>query len=152
MLALAESSIQLVPDGTLLFHLVIIVAMVVILNLTLLKPINQVLAEREGRGSGKFAEAERITAQARENMRAWEQGLREARNETYRLSEKKRAEALRERERLVAELKAELSQFGASQIEEIQNQEKYAQAVLMLESKRLAELISEQILGRRVTP
>ena len=152
MLALAESSIQLVPDGTLLFHLVIIVLMVVILNLTLLKPINRVLAEREERGSGKFAEAERITAQGREKMRAWEQGLREARNEAYRLSEKQRAETLRERERLVAELKTELSELVASQVEEIQNQEKYAQAVLMLESKRLAELISEQILGRRVTP
>jgi F-type H+-transporting ATPase subunit b len=152
MLALAESSIQLVPDGTLLFHLVIIVLMVVILNLTLLKPINRILAEREQRGSGKFAEAEQITAQAREKMRAWEQGLRDARNEAYRLSEKERAEALRERERLVAELKTELAQLVNGQVEEIQNQQKYAQAVLMLESKRLAELISEQILGRRVTP
>lgn len=151
MLALAESSIQLVPDGTLLFHLAIVVVMVVVLNLTLLKPINRVLAEREQRGGGKLADAERITAEAKERLRSWEYGLREARNEAYRLSEKQRAEALREREHLLTELKAELSALVAVQTGEIENQEKYAQAVLMLESKRLAELIGERILGRPVT-
>jgi F-type H+-transporting ATPase subunit b len=151
MLALAESSIQLVPDGTLLFHLAIVVVMVVVLNLTLLKPINRVLAERERRSGGKLADAERITANAKEKMRSWEQGLREGRNEAYRLSEKQRAEALRERERLLAELKTELSSLVAAETAEIQNQEKNAQAALMLESKRLAQLIGEQILGRRLT-
>ena len=44
---LAETSIQLVPDGTLLLHLLMVGVMVAVLNRTLLKPINQILAERE---------------------------------------------------------------------------------------------------------
>ena len=39
---LAEASIQLVPDGTLLLHLLMVAVMVFILNRTLLKPINQI--------------------------------------------------------------------------------------------------------------
>ena len=39
---LAEASIQLVPDATLLLHLVLVVVMVFVLNRTLLKPINDV--------------------------------------------------------------------------------------------------------------
>jgi F-type H+-transporting ATPase subunit b len=151
LLALAETSIQLVPDGTLLFHLVLVVVMVAVLNLTLLRPINRVLAEREQRSTGKLAEAERIAASASEKVRSLETGLREARLEAYRLAERQRAESLQERERLMAELKTELTSLVAEQTLEIENQQKYAQAVLMLESKRLAETIGSQILGRPVT-
>jgi hypothetical protein len=51
----------------------------------------------------------------------------------------------------MAELKTELTSLVAEQTLEIENQQKYAQAVLMLESKRLAETIGSQILGRPVT-
>ena len=49
---LAEASIQLVPDGTLLLHLLMVAVMVFILNRTLLKPINRILAERERQVEG----------------------------------------------------------------------------------------------------
>jgi F-type H+-transporting ATPase subunit b len=149
-LALAESSIQLVPDGTIFIHLLFVIVMVGVLNLTLLKPINRILAERERRGGGRLADAARISQEAATKLQSWERGLREARNEAYRLSESARADALRDRESQVAELKAELSSLVAQQTGEIRNQEKNAQAALMLESKRLAELISSQILGRSV--
>ena len=42
---LAEAQIQLVPDGTLLLHVLMVAVMVFILNRTLLKPINEILAE-----------------------------------------------------------------------------------------------------------
>ena len=48
-LGLAENSIQLVPDGTLILHVLIILVMVYVLNATLFKPINQILAARERR-------------------------------------------------------------------------------------------------------
>jgi len=38
-LGLAENSIQLVPDGTLILHVLIILVMVYVLNATLFKPI-----------------------------------------------------------------------------------------------------------------
>jgi len=42
-LGFAENSIQLVPDGTLLLHILIILVMVYVLNATLFKPINRIL-------------------------------------------------------------------------------------------------------------
>ena len=45
-LGFAENSIQLVPDGTLILHVLIIVLMVWILNATLYKPINRILEAR----------------------------------------------------------------------------------------------------------
>lgn len=151
MLAFAESSIQLVPDGTLLFHLVLIIAMVVLVNLTLLKPINRVLEERERRTSGKLGEAASISANTKEKLRSWEQRLREARNEAYRLAESERASALRERELRVSEMKAELSAVVAAEKAAIQSQGREAQASLEIEARRLGKLIGEQILGRSVT-
>ena len=46
---LAETSIQLVPDGTLLLHLLMVAIMVFVLNRTLLKPINQIWPSEKGR-------------------------------------------------------------------------------------------------------
>ena len=75
---LAEASIQLVPDGTLLLHVLFIAVMVFVLNRTLLKPINQILAEREKQIGGRLSEAESLTAEADEKMRNYQSALREA--------------------------------------------------------------------------
>jgi hypothetical protein len=47
VLGFAENSIQLVPDGTLILHVIIILVMVYVLNATLYKPINKILESRE---------------------------------------------------------------------------------------------------------
>ncbi len=151
MMALAESSIQLVPDGTLLLHLVLVVVMVAVVNAALLRPINKVLEERERRTSGRLSEAERIIASAKEKMRLWERGLRDARNESYRLLEQERANALRERELQVAGMKAELAHSVALQKSEIERQARDAQTSLEAEARRLAALIGTQVLGRSIS-
>lgn len=151
MMALAESSIQLVPDGTLLLHLVLVVVMVAVVNSALLRPINKVLAERERRTSGRLSEAETIIASAKEKMKQWERGLRDARNEGYRLLEQERANALRERELRLAGLKAELAHSVASQKSEIQRQQRDAETSLEGEAHRLASLIGTQVLGRSIS-
>ncbi len=150
-MALAESSIQLVPDGTLLLHLALVVVMVTVLNLTLLKPINKVLEERERRTKGRLGDAQGILASAKEKVRLWEQGLRQARNEGYRLLEKERSDALRERELRLLGLKQELAKLVAEQKAEIQRQEQEARLVLQAEAQRLAALIGSQILGRTIS-
>ena len=69
MFAFAGSAIQLVPDGTILFHLLLIVVMVSLLNVTLLKPLNRILAERERRTKGGSEEARATLANADEKLR-----------------------------------------------------------------------------------
>src|SRR5829696_5620339 len=95
---LAETSIQLVPDATLLLHLLMVVIMVFILNRTLLKPINQILAEREKQITGRLKEAQMMADETQEKLRKYNEALREARSDGYRLLEKERAEGLKQKE------------------------------------------------------
>src|ERR1043165_2562218 len=95
-LAFAENSIQLVPDGTLFLHILIILVMVFVLNATLFKPINRILEERERRTRGRSGEAQDILHRVEQKRSHYNHSLREARSEVYRSREHRRAEAMSE--------------------------------------------------------
>ena len=143
---LAETSIQLVPDGTLLLHLLMVAVMVFLLNRTLLKPINQILAEREKQIAGRLKEAEALAAETEEKLRRYNGTLREARAEGYRLLEKERAAALKEKEEKVRLQREELSKTVAAQIEQTRQQEQKVRAELESQAVTVGDLISSQIL------
>src|SRR5215510_6264631 len=95
-LGFAENSIQLVPDGTLILHVLIILVMVYVLNATLLKPINRILAERDKRTKGRLSEAQQILRDVSEKLSEYERTLRHARGQAYAFAEQERAEAMQE--------------------------------------------------------
>jgi F-type H+-transporting ATPase subunit b len=146
---LAEASIQLVPDGTLLLHVLFIAVMVFVLNRTLLKPINQILAEREKQIGGRLSEAQTLTAEADEKMRNYQAALREARTEGYRLLEKERAAGLKQKDEKVRQHREELSQTVAKELQSIQKQQEKVQSELEAQANSIGVLISSQILRRR---
>ena len=90
-MVLLEASIQLVPDGTLLVHLLMVAIMVFILNRTLLKPINRILVEREKQIAGRLKEAQALAAETDEKLKKYNDALRAARVDGYKLLEKERA-------------------------------------------------------------
>ena len=145
---LAETSIQLVPDGTLLLHLLMVAVMVFILNRTLLKPINEILAEREKQVAGRLREAEAMAAETEEKLRRYNATLREARAEGYRLLEKERAAALKEKDEKVRRYREESSKTVATQIEQTRRQEQTVRAELESQAVAVGDLISAQILRR----
>lgn len=108
VILLAETSIQLVPDGTILFHIALILVMIAILNRTLFQPINRILAEREKKGSGTLAEAEEIESKVSLGSKQYSDALRSARASGYKLMEERRGEDLRDREMRLASLKKEI--------------------------------------------
>ena len=146
---LAEASIQLVPDGTLLFHLVLVVVMVVVLNRTLLKPINQILSEREKQITGHLREAEALAAESQEKRKKYNDTLREARTAGYKLLEKERAEGLKEKEQKLRQSRDELSTQVAAQVDQIRRQEESVKGELEGQAATIGNLISSQILRRR---
>ncbi len=146
---LAETSIQLVPDGTLLLHLLFIAVMVFVLNRTLLKPINQILAERERQIGGRLTEAQALRAEAEEKMRKYQSALREARTDGYRLLEKERAAGLKDKDEQVRRHREQLSRTVAQEIESIQKQQERVRAELETQADTMGVLISSQILRRR---
>jgi len=146
---LAEASIQLVPDGTLLLHLLLVVVMVFVLNRTLLKPINDILSEREKQITGRLREAEAMAAESEEKLKKYNDTLREARASGYRLLEKERAEGLKEKEQQLRQHRDELSKKVSSQVDQIRKQEQAVKGELEAQAATIGSLISSQILRRR---
>ena len=145
---LAEASIQLVPDGTLLFHLLVIGIMVFVLNRTLLKPVNQILAEREKLISGQLSEASALKAETEEKLRKYNETLREARTYGYRLLEKERAEALKQKDEKLKVYRDEMSKDVAQQVDATRKQEESVRAELEAQATSISDLITSRILRR----
>jgi F-type H+-transporting ATPase subunit b len=150
-LGFAENSIQLVPDGTLLLHVLIILVMVYVLNATLFKPINQILAARERRTKGRLSEAQEILKSVGEQLANYERQLRQARGEAYAFSESERGAAMQERQTKLNEMRAQLSQSIAQEKKAIAQQADEARGTLGIESRRLAREIGARVLNRPIT-
>ena len=151
LLGLAGNSIQLVPDGTLFVHIAIIILMIFLLNKTLFRPINRVLAERERRTRGGTGEAHDILQRVANSMNRYERTLREARTEGYRLLEQERSAALLERQNQLNSLRAEIESSTVEQKNLIRTQTEQARASLEADARRIAADISSQILNRPST-
>jgi F0F1-type ATP synthase membrane subunit b/b' len=145
---LAEASIQLVPDGTLLLHLLMVAIMVFVLNRTLLKPINQILSEREKQIAGRLKEAQALAAETQDKLRKYNDALRESRAVGYRLLEKERAEGLKQKEEKLRQHREQLSQEVAAQLDATRKQEQSIKGELETEAAALGSLISSRILRR----
>lgn len=145
---LAETSIQLVPDGTLLLHLLMVAVMVFVLNRTLLKPINEILAERERQITGRRIEAARLRSESEEKLRQYNESLHEARMDGYRLLDKERAEGLKQRDETLRRHRDELAQKVAAEIAATRQQEESARRELDAQAASMSDLISSQILRR----
>lgn len=147
ILAFAES-IQLVPDGTLVLHILIIIMMVFLLNRILYRPISRVLDERESRTRGRSGEALDILRRVKESLSRYENSLRQARAESYRLLEQQQSEATGERQRRVLAVREELEERIEEQKKEIRAQADDARITLEGEARRAAASISSQVLRR----
>lgn len=149
-LAFAGNAIQLVPDGTIIFHLVLIIVMVAVLNATLLKPINRVLQERERLTSGRLSEAQSVLSNVEQKMREYERQLREARSEGYAMLEQERSALTKDREQKLAALRAGIGALLMEEKEKLAAEAQRAQATLAADSQNLAREISQHILRRPV--
>jgi len=122
--------------------------MVFILNRTLLRPVNQILAERERQITGRLKEAEALAAETQEKQRRYNEVLREARSDGYRLLEKERAEGLKEKEEKLRQYREEMSKQVAAQLETTRQQQQSVKGELEAQAAVISNLISSQILRR----
>lgn len=145
LFAFAET-VQLLPDGSLLIHIGMILLMIFILNRTLFRPINRIIEARVKNKGGRFTEAEKILNTVSKKQAAYEADLLKARSESYEIIEKERLEALRKRQAEIEEVKAETSAFFERNKEEITNQSNEARAAIKSQADELADRISANIL------
>jgi F-type H+-transporting ATPase subunit b len=124
--------------------------MVALLNRTLLKPINKILSDREELITGKVSEANKIKQEAEEKMQQYEAALRNARSEAYSLLEKERSAAVQEKELKVRLAKEEVTKATNATLEQLHQQENNVKSELETEAAGISDLISSQILQRRL--
>ena len=146
---LAETSIQLVPDGTLLLHLLMVAVMVAVLNLTLLKPINKILEDRDKYILGKVDEAKTLLQTTEQKLGEYHEAVREARNEGYHLIEKVRTQAVKEKDEKVRAFREQTSRETTAGIEATHQQEQIVKKELEGQAETLGSMITAQILERR---
>lgn len=150
-LGFAENSIQLVPDGTLVLHVLIILVMVYVLNATLFKPINTILAAREKRTRGRLTEAQEIMGNVSARLAEYERALRAARTEAYAFTEHERGGAMQDRQKELDAMRAKLTASIAAEKENIQRQAEAARTTLEADARQIAAEIGSRVLGRSVT-
>jgi F-type H+-transporting ATPase subunit b len=148
-MVLLEAQIQLVPDGTLLLHLLMVAIMVFILNRTLLKPMNRILAERERQIQGRLKEAQELAAETEQKRKKYNDALHAARIDGYKLLEKERAAGLKEKDEKVRLYREQSSREVAAQLNNIKRQEQSVKQELETQAASISSLISAQVLRRR---
>jgi F-type H+-transporting ATPase subunit b len=145
---LAESSIQLVPDGTLLLHLLMVVVMVAVVNRTLLRPINKILEDRDKHILGRVDEAKEMLKTREEQLAEYTSALRQARSEGYQLLERERAQAVKEKEEKVSAFKEESARRVKDELRTTFDQEQKLRGELEGQAEQLSAMITAQILRR----
>lgn len=145
-LLLFAENIQLFPDGSLLIHVALILAMIWMLNRTLYRPINKVLAARERSKGGHSSEADQILASVEEKESRYNREMLDARSKGYELVEAEQKKAAAARENKLSEVKAEVAKMLESRKAEIEKQSAEAQDALRSESQKIADSIAAGIL------
>jgi len=138
--------IQLIPDGSLLIHITLILLMIWILNRTFFRPINKVLQSRDKNSGGRNLEALEILNQVQDKNATYDSAIRESRNEGYELVEKQRAKAIAKRQKKIDAVKEEVATLLATEKGTIVEQTEQARKEINKEAKKLAEKISSNLL------
>jgi F-type H+-transporting ATPase subunit b len=146
MLLLAFQKVELMPNGTMLIHIGLILLMIWILNRTLFRPVNRVIEARDKNKGGHSGEAQEILKNVGEKQSHIEAAMLEARSEGYELIERTRTSAVAERQEKIGAVKAEVAELTARENQELDRQKNEARATIAAEAGQIAERISSNIL------
>lgn len=146
MFLLAFQQVSLVPDGTVFIHIALILIMIWVLNRTLFRPVNRILDARARKTGGQSSEAQEILKNVEEKQLRYDEAMREARTEGYKLIEAERANAVAERQTKVSTVKEEVAELVARENQELEIQREEARAAISADAEKMAERISAAIL------
>jgi F-type H+-transporting ATPase subunit b len=137
-------------DGSFLLIFISIILLIFILNATLFRPINNILAEREKMGGGASNEARHLIKEYDKKVMMYEDGIRNARLEAFKFAEAQRSEALAEREDLISQSKAETATQIENAKQEVLRQSTEARTKLENDARQMAASITSNLLRRPV--
>ncbi|RMF88262.1 MAG: hypothetical protein D6739_00375 [Nitrospirae bacterium] len=133
---------------SLLIQAVNFLVLLVVLQRILYRPILQALEERARRTRGARGEVERVEEQGAELMAAYEADLAVARSQARARYQERRAEALAEAERIVAEEKQKAEAELAQHEQALAKRRESLLAELAEREAELAREVAAKALGR----
>ncbi|HZR26080.1 MAG TPA: ATP synthase F0 subunit B [Vicinamibacterales bacterium] len=141
----------MIPDLSTLWVIAFVLLLSVILDRLLLRPITQVMHQREGaiKSARDLAESSRAKAQAASDE--FDSRTRAARAEVYKQMEDKRRAALDRRAEIVSATRAEVEQTTSAATDRIKKQSETARAQIDRDADALASTIVERVLGRKAS-
>jgi F0F1-type ATP synthase membrane subunit b/b' len=140
-------SIQLFPDGSLFVHIGFILIMIYILNRTFFRPINAILKAREFHKGGRGGEADELRQLVAQKQSEYDAKMLAARNESYELIERERAEAVELRQKTISDARAETSKRIAEEKDRLRDQIADAKVDIVREADKMADKITANILN-----
>ena len=146
MFLLMFQEVRLVPDGTMLIHIALILVMIWILNRTFFRPINRILESRERNKGGRSVEAQEILKQVGEKQTRYNQAMLQARSEGYEIIEKERGTATAQRQEEIAVTREEVAQKIEREKQELERQTAAVRTTIAAEAEQIAEKISSNLL------
>ncbi len=138
--------VRLVPDGTMLIHIALILLMIWVLNRTFFRPINRILESRERSKGGRSGEAQNILQQVSEKHKRYNEAMLKARSEGYEIIERERGAAISQRMEKVSFVKEEVAQTVEREKQELENQAAAARTVIANDAEKIADQISANLL------
>ena len=146
MVLQAFQEVRLIPDGTLIIHIALILLMIWVLNRTFFRPVNRILEARERNKGGRSSEAQEILKNIGEKQSRYDAAMLEARSAGYELIERERAQAVVGRQEKIGAVKEEVAELVAREDRELDVQKSAARTTIAAEAEKMAERISASIL------
>jgi F0F1-type ATP synthase membrane subunit b/b' len=139
-------NVQLIPDGSLLIHIGMILLMIWILNRTFFGPIQKAIEAREGKKGGAKGPAGEILEQVADKRASYESEIREMRLAGYQIIETNREVALSRKQTSIQIVKHEVAEKLAKEIAVIERETNVAKEEIQKEADKIAEKIAASIL------
>jgi F0F1-type ATP synthase membrane subunit b/b' len=141
----------LIPDLSVVWVIALVLILSILLDRLLLRPLTQVMRERESaiHSARELAESSRAKAQAA--TEEFDARTRAARNDVYRQMEEKRRAALERRASLVADTQREIERTVHDATDRLRGQAAAARQQIDRDADTLAATIVERVLGRKAS-
>jgi F-type H+-transporting ATPase subunit b len=140
----------LTPDGSILVIFLIFIALVPLLNRMVVKPINDVLAERERRTTGAHTDSVAMTATIEHRLAEYEEGIANARSEGYKVLEARRTAALADRQSAIDVAREHAQRQIEAAKAKVSDEADAAKIKLATEAVEISREITSAVLGRAV--
>jgi len=132
---------------TLVLFAVSFLAFIYLLNLTLYKPVGEIVELRKKLIDGDYSKAKELTHKANESLENYKNKIKTARHESHIIIQEATKKAQKVKEEKISQLSDTLNKEKEESFKKIEEEKKIVMQKLEKEIKTLTDLIINKILG-----